>query len=485
MPSSKRKSKRTPLYPLKKPNLRKQVVTPRQGGFTLPGHDFLGPFNAMDYAVPRNREDVLAKEHDIAYGTSGTNPYFYFNKADQKLIDELGSSTTAAGKIAQWYFKFKKRVAANDVTPDQPVTQKKQKISPPEKHTGKRSFQEFATDLAGNIESLSNLPPTKKANLQRTIAGTMPEGTGSGNQGGLKETPIDDVTEHVERGPPNYTFASLPALRQSMVNVTVFSDQIQARMTSPYDWLVNNQLVDQNAGAGAMPTETSVMDTSDTTITKANWWDYYAGIYKYYHVVACRWHLTLENKGDAPIWVHQWYQNETDRPQGAGNMDMLAWPDTLSHYVECQATAVTSNGQIETTEVSDGGNGPATTIATGSNFETTNMITKTARKSPILQLSGEYRPGDYNREIRLDTDVENWTETNTNPKLSERLCFRIRPLQEGVRLNSAESAQDAIKYFYFIRLEFLVEFKELRDNLRYPLQKQPLTVTISANAETE
>jgi hypothetical protein len=485
MTGSKRKPKNISLYPLKKPNLRKQVVPPRQGGFTLPGHDFLGPLNAMDYAVPRNREDVFAKEHDIAYGTAGANPYFHFNKADQKLIDELSASNTAAGKIAQWYFKIKKRVAPHEVTPDQPVTQKKKNISPPEKHSGKRSFQEFATDLAGNIESLSNLPPSKKANLQRTIAGTMAEGAGSGNKNGLKETPIDEVTEHIERGPPNYTFASLPALRQSQITATVFSDQLQFRMTSPYDWLVNNTLVDQNAGTGAMPTETSVMDTSDSTVTKANWWDYYAGLYKYYHVVACRWHLTLENKGDAPIWVHQWYQNETDRPQGAGNLDMLAWPDTLSHYVECQAAAITSNGQMESTELVDGGNGPSSTVATGANFETSNMVSKTGRKSPILQISGEYRPGDYDREIRLDTEVENWTETNTNPRLSERLCIRIRPLQEAVRLNSTESAQDAIKYFYFVRLEYLVEFKELRDNLRYPLQKQPLTVTIAADAATE
>ena len=39
------------------PRLRKQVV-PNRAGFLFPGHDFLGPLNPVDFAVPRNEADV-------------------------------------------------------------------------------------------------------------------------------------------------------------------------------------------------------------------------------------------------------------------------------------------------------------------------------------------------------------------------------------------------------------------------------------------
>lgn len=471
---------------IKKPRLRQQVVPPRNSGFTLPGHDFLGPRNVIDYAPPRNKEDAAAKDHDLDYAKHGNKAYFTFMQSDQVLLDRLQHSDTAAGKIARWYFKLKKRVAPQDnfVTPDQPATLKTTDISPAQKSTD-QSFLEFATDLIENVQSFSNLPTRGKAPLQQQTLATMSDGDGSGNPAGLKETPVDDVTNIVQRGPSNYTFASLPFLRQSNVAAARYMDQMLYRMTSPYDCIVNTTVTDANAGAGTTNMEISNTDAADTTISKARWFDFYAGMYKYYHVVACRWHLTLENQGDAPIWVHHWYQNETDRPTGAGNLDMLAWQDTNSYYVDCQHVAIDSFGQQKNTQGVTGGNAPGSTAPANGNYDSGNHVSKQTKSSPILQLSGEYRPGDYEREIRLDVNVENWTAVSTNPLLAERLCFRVRPWSDALQKNSATSTQDALKYTYFIRLEYLVEFKELKQTLRYPVQHQPLSVTVQDNEETE
>lgn len=460
-------------------------------GATAPGYNYLGPFNSLENGPPVNLSDAAAKEHDIKYGVLGKRAYYTYNKADEEFLKAIDKETDWGAKIAKRVFNAKKKLAQWGVLPQDmgegdfvtPENQKPKaqstKISPGKK--SKRSL-EYEIDLAGNLVSFSNLPPSKKAEIQRT---TMSDGTGSGNQGGLKETPIDDVTDIVQRGPSNYTFASLPFLRQSNVEQTRYMDQMLYRMTSPYDCVVDTTTTDANAGTGVTNMEVSKTDANDTTISKARWYDFYAGMYKYYHVVACRWHLTLENQGDAPIWVHQWYQNETDRPTGAGNLDMLGWQDTYSHYVDCQHIAIETGGNQERTQGQTGGNAPSTAAPANSNFEAQNNVSKQTRASPILQISGEYRPGDYEREIRQDVNVENWTSVTTNPLLAERLCFRIRPWSDSLQKNSATSTQDGLKYTYFIRLEYLVEFKELQPTLRYPVQHQPLTVTVQNNEETE
>ena len=52
---------------------------------------------------------------------------------------------------------------------------------------------------------------------------------GSGNSQGLKETPIDDVGD-VSRGPPEYTFASLPYLQDVKQNRTGWVTDVGFRM---------------------------------------------------------------------------------------------------------------------------------------------------------------------------------------------------------------------------------------------------------------
>ncbi|KAE9170349.1 hypothetical protein PF005_g27588, partial [Phytophthora fragariae] len=126
------------------------------------------------------------------------------------------------------------------------------------------------------------------------------DGGGSGNAPGLKETPIDDPYV-VYRGPPDYTFCSLPYIQQRYSSAgDTYSTDYVFRMTSPYD--VRQEMVagDVNVGAGVMNVDTE----SDTGTVSARWFDYYAGMYKYYHVIGCKYDIFIENLKTDPLWAY-------------------------------------------------------------------------------------------------------------------------------------------------------------------------------------
>lgn len=321
-------------------------------------------------------------------------------------------------------------------------------------------------------ESLSISPGSAKMAQQG-------EGKGSGNNGALKETPVDDPF-NIQRGPPDYSFATLPFVEDRIVSANFFMRQHTFRMTSPYDTIVSTGSADLNPGSGSALASVAASDAADPSATKARWFELYASMYKYYHVIACRWHITIENQSTQPMWVHEYYGNGVERPSDASNVDMMLWRDTKSHYVGPVATAISSSGYSERNEIPAGENMETDGVAgTAVNYETSNHVVARG-PSCILQLSGEYRPGDADREIRTDELVENWTLVNTNPKLPERLNIRIRNQQEGLPAVAGDALnyQTLLTYRIFSRIEYLVEFRELQDGLKYPVAKQPATFTI-------
>ena len=85
------------------------------GGWVLPGYKYLGPFNPLENGEPVNKADRAAQAHDKSYSElikSGKNPYLYFNKADEKFIDDLKNDWSLGGIIGSSFFKLKR-----DVTP--------------------------------------------------------------------------------------------------------------------------------------------------------------------------------------------------------------------------------------------------------------------------------------------------------------------------------------------------------------------------------
>lgn len=331
-------------------------------------------------------------------------------------------------------------------------------------------------DIEWNMSSFSNLAETAQME-------SGSNNTGSGNDAGLKETPIDDVW-NVQRGLPNYQFATLPYMVNQLMNRTVWADQLSFRMTSPYDPNrsgypneIPQVVADVNIGTGttSVPDDTAVEGTQ----VPARWFNYYAQVYKYYHVVATRWRLTLVNYTTQNLYVHQYYSNGVDRPPTASNLDILCWGDVNSHLLGPVAHAITNSGTAEKNDmpnnnINDEDSGA---IQSSMNYDANNHVTAKGA-SNVLVIDGEYRTGDYTRDIHLDSQVENWTSTSANPLLPEHLHFRIRPQLESIGLNDVSNYNIPLKYEAQVSIEYLVEFKELRDGLKYPVSTQPLLVTI-------
>lgn len=370
----------------------------------------------------------------------------------------------------------KRATIPDDSSDDQPESKKQKETLG---HGIKRKRDHIENESNKQLRSLPNL---RREQLSMVLSG---DGGGSGNETGLTETPIDSVT-NVERGPPNYTFASLPFYFDRLCDRTQWSDQWTFRMTSPYDCSVSTTIQDQNVGAGA---EDAAMTTADPDGTNqaARWFSFYSGMYKYYHVVSCRWHLMVENLSTEPVWVHTYYHNQDDLPVAGSNADMFFWQGVKSHYLGAEAVAVHANGLIETSHMNgnEDNDEDAATAGATVNYEANNNVTSRG-PSHILTLSGEYRPGDYKNAIHLDSSVENWTAVTTNPALSERFSFRIKPQWDSQALaaGDANTRERRLFYRYTWKAEYLVEFKELVDGLKYPVRNQPITVTVSQLAGT-
>lgn len=429
------------------------------GDWTLPGYNYLGPGNKLDKGPPTNNNDAVSLQHDIAYGdyeAKGEDPYTLYNRADaQWLTDaDVHDYGGVLGHIA-----FGAKAGA------------------------------FQLGLIDGLD-VQRPPRLRGSQLVSPSATNMADSTpsGSGNVPGLTETPIDKP-RWVERGPPEYTFASLPYVSDTTLYFApAWAADHGFRMTSPYDPAITQaSSVDLNAGAGVVAVyPLSTPDTADTNVASARFYDYYASLYNYYHVIGCRWHMTIENLTMDPIYCHVMYCNDTSPPMAATNEDMMCWKDCESHYIGTHGVAITSTGFREGNEVNanelnvEG----SLTAGTTANYETGNHI-QARGVGPILKLSGQYRTGDYNREVHLDSEVENWTAVAANPALSERLLFRFRPYWNAISENNASNYGRNIRVKTTFRIDYLVEFKELKSGLRYPIERQPILALISADIDED
>jgi len=208
-------------------------------------------------------------------------------------------------------------------------------------------------------------------------------------------------------------------------------------------------------------------------------------MYNYYHVVSARWRCIIENKTGEPFWVYWMYSNETNPPYQASNQDIQLWAGVKGKYVGTEYTSIQSTGEVDYGYLPKGSENNEATASTAADdqYQAGNNVTARGVKH-VVGFGGEYRTGDFNREIRLDSQVENWTSVISNPLLSERLHIFVKPQNDGIQANDATISGDDIIYRIRFEIDYLVEFKELKTGLRYPVQRQPLTVSIGNNEFT-
>jgi hypothetical protein len=64
----------------------------RKRGLTLPGSNYIGPFNSLDSGPPKTTVDEIAYQHDHQYDQlmeHHVNPYLTSNEADREMIRAL------------------------------------------------------------------------------------------------------------------------------------------------------------------------------------------------------------------------------------------------------------------------------------------------------------------------------------------------------------------------------------------------------------
>nr|WDW25827.1 MAG: putative capsid protein [Canine parvovirus] len=449
-------------------------------GLVPPGYHYMGPGNPTDNGRALNQNDFASKKHDDDYGKlaliTGKDPMKHWSDADQRWLDN--TEWKGMGVPAKTFFTAKKRAYEHGYISKIDIPQWKKQKSEFQSENPAFKHRRITLDSTSR-EALQNTHQDRQVRTPIAMEGKAM--SGSGNPAGLTETPIDPVG-HVFRGPPDYTYASLPYFFDYTASTTFFAHDFAWRPTSVYDCNVDiSGGTDINAGAG-VSTHVAVNPaaSTDATTEKARWFDFYASIYKYYHVVSCRYKIYVENHSAEEICAHLMTCNDVHPPIAATNQDMMCWQDCESKWLSARSISVTANGQTETQQMNsnvimDEAEGSAGATV---NYETGNILNNDIG-TPCCVFSGEYRTGDYSRQIHLDANVENWTLVSTNPTLTERILLRLKHKWDSYSANDGSTRDRTLKFTVRCSLEYLVEFKELKDGLKYPINDQPYVATIT------
>lgn len=455
--------------------------------WSLPGYKYLGPGNKLDKGEHTTYDDIVAWFHDLEYTKlkeQDVDPYSTYSQADEDFRQNVKFSYPYYGGIGgyTWFTgkKFLADIGALNIDKTYAHGKNKRLRGANGPVYDDSRDNDAANDELRHKKPLQNLPPATQEPMSTQPAN---DGNGSGNNLGLKETPIDNPY-NVFRGPPEYTFVSLPYIFEAAsAKSNTFVQDYAFRMTSPYDCYVSTTSVDTNTGSGTQNEVTPDPDSSDASVQKARWFDYYAGMYNYYHVIGCQYSVYIQNDSGEPLWVYQMFYNEDLPPASATNQDIQLWRGVKYHYLKEPYISALPAGWLERSTTNEVKDEAMTGGADQDVFENGNNVVSRGG-SVSCTFRGEYKPGMFNREIRLDSQVENWTTTNTNPSLPERLLIRIKPTNERYNLNSANNSGDDWRIDIRVHLNYLVEFKELKMQLRYPVQRQPVVVTLQNNPET-
>ena len=317
------------------------------------------------------------------------------------------------------------------------------------------------------------------------------------NDGGHKETQLDPIRTawQIHRGPPRYTHAVLPWVWEYKYVPTDagnpgpwFTFDFGFRMTSIYDPFIGTQVTDLNVGTGvanAVRLLPEASDTYDSNGYGVAFADFYRTMYKYYSVLGCRYKVRVENLSPNKFYAYKMFCNDTNPPPEASNWDMKLW-DSVE---DCQlvqpfarwmspnaSTGLVTQVEHNATMI-DADDLPAVATNTAGAY----IANETGQK--FAYFVGEYRPGQHQHEIHQDSDVEIWTPVSSNPKLREALLIRLKPYDNATFPTSGNVPNygQAISFNITVECDYLVEFKELDQRIRWPVNRNPIAVSINTN----
>lgn len=187
-----------------------------------------------------------------------------------------------------------------------------------------------------------------------------------------------------------------------------------------------------------------VPSTGTTATERPQWREYWAQIYQFYTVLGCEYEIIHVN----PIGNHDTINTTAGNRVYGGDIICAEQVDTYS-----DTAAATGNVMPLTTlhEVMNYKNIKWHRIeanGVGNNFGNT-MIVK-----------GKYTPGSEKRNIINDGDVKTWTAVGSQPNLKEFLTLNYWPHPMSAGTTFGANMQ--------IRLKYIVQFKDLVAQARYP-----------------
>lgn len=438
---------------------------------TLPGYNYLGPFNALDKGTPTTESDAAALRHDKSKDYESPWAYIYFNEADDILLKELEGQHDYGAKAARTYFQWKKKTMPR-LKKDDSTLGKRSNISP--KNTESKRLRSAYPDLDPNPISNAHAVLRGSITSQNTMEGAgtsediepatnlaMARSSGGGMQSNVgHETPVT-IPRTISYGfpdtwtcvmPLNLTFSVIAEgpKRPAMLSIRMNSiyDCIANGSTSVYTGTVTNTT---NFGSKIAATQSVNAITNDSFISSnANytnfgieaqqpaWRPFFEQRYSKYHVLGCEWELSTRIANVSTAYrirgavATMYHGRELPPVDGLTLADMMYWKDLDQvEYVQPQSNET----------------------PLGSNATT---------------LSGRYKPGQHRREVREDEDAKTWTDTDAAPSLQENLAiyFTEAPLS-WVPLADDE-AMDAIWYNCFLTLKYIVQWKDLALAWKYP-----------------
>lgn len=302
------------------------------------------------------------------------------------------------------------------------------------------------------------------------------------DEGRHDETEIDPIKQdwHIFRGPPDYTHTSLPAIYVNNADVVAKIFEAGIRLTSPYQPFFNTASTDLNTNVTGV---TTALELSGTTSFQTQFYGFYSQLYRYYSVISCRYRITAENYGSEPIWMHIMKYNQERPPSAASNEDIQLWRGTTSRYMTPHATF------YDTTVAGTGGDRSHTyqyNLDTDSTIDT--AVDTAAQRTPVsrknnavIVVSDQYNAGDFQREVALDSEISTWTTVNSNPSYPENLLIRFNTDEASTGATPDTTNRDRrIQVNLRMEVEYLCEFKELTPEVRYPVRRDPITLTFNA-----
>ena len=192
------------------------------------------------------------------------------------------------------------------------------------------------------------------------------------------------------------------------------------------------------------------------------WRDYWANFYEYYTVLGCKYKITIVNTSNQST-------------PGAADMEFAYEMDSYSQTQGASGNVMTVGPYHE---VRGYKNVKWTTAHSGAPINSNDYVTT---------IAGEYRPGMVRHNIVNDGDIKTWTKISDGgvPTNTDTLVILAFPADMSSNIRPAGDTTTAQSGCNIrIELDYIVQFKDLQSQARYPSSITTTSVIAEISKET-